>query len=388
MNQPRALPLFCHRAIEWVAVSLLPRCAILLGLIVAGSSVLFVHGVYAQGLSVDVSAGRIVYDPVSVNLGTNNLMGTLRYDIPRGAWVYGTAAAPLRDGDPVWGAFGAGRRFTPRDVDRRLFVGADVDGHGYIFRDTVALLNGTGGALEAMPFVSVGAAQSRLELRGGWRAQTLSFASEVDRRSVVEGGARAIYGQHVRVQGDLKWVHSAEGTFPFISGSVIYGGLPVQVWAQTGKWLGDQLDDVAWGAGVGVALGTRATLWAAARQETPDPLYWNALRRTWSVGMTRRLGRGAPVLLAAPRADANGVSIRIPVADAPGDELFIAGDFNQWMPTPMQRDGREWTIHLPLAKGVYHYAFRSARGNWFVPASVPGRRDDGMGGQVALLVVT
>ena len=362
----------------------------LLSLIVAGSSVVFAGGVCAQGLSVDVSAGRIVYDPVSVNLGTNNVMGTFRYDTSRGAWVYGTAAAPLRDGDPVWGAFGAGGRFTqPGAADRRVFVGADIDGHGFVFRDALALLTGTGGAFEAIPFTSVAAGPGRIELRGGWRGQTLSFASETERRGVVEGGARGIYGLQVRVQGDVKWVHSPEGTFPFVGGSVIYGGVPVQVWAQTGKWLSDQLDDVAWGAGVGVALGNRATFWAAVRQETPDPLYWNALRRTWSVGVTRRLGRGAPTaLLAAPRAEAGGVVIRIPVADAPGDALFIAGDFNQWMPVPMTRDGREWTIRLPLAKGVYHYAFRSARGEWFVPASIPGRRDDGMGGQVAVLLVT
>jgi hypothetical protein len=362
---------------------------LVLSLIVAGSSVLFANGVCAQGLSVDISAGRIVYDPVSVNLGTNNAMATLRYDTSRGAWVYGTGAAPLRNGDPVWGAFGGGGRFTPSSTtDRPIYVGADVDAHGFVFRDRVALLNGTGSAFEAIPFASVAAGPGRIEVRGGWRGQTLSFASETDRRGVVEAGARGVYGLQVRVQGDLKWVHSAEGTFPFVGGSVIYGGLPLQVWAQTGKWLSDQLNDVAWGAGVGLALGTRATLWAAARQETPDPLYWNALRRTWSVGVTRRIGRAAPALLDAPRADANGVLIRIPIADAPGDALFIAGDFNQWMPAPMKREGREWTIRLPLAKGVYHYAFRSARGSWFVPASVPGRRDDGMGGQVALLVVT
>jgi len=362
---------------------------LLLSLLVAGSSVVFATRVYAQGLSVDMSAGRIVYDPVSVNLGTNNAMATLRYDALRGTWVYTTVAAPLRDGDPVWGAFGGGGRFIQSGAtDRPIFVGADLDAHGFVFRDTVALLNGTGGALEAIPFASVAAGPGRIEARGGWRGQTLSFASETERRGVVEGGARAIYGLQVRLQGDLKWVHSAEGTYPFVGGSVIYGGLPVQVWAQTGKWLSDQLNAVAWGVGVGVGLGTRATLWAAARQETPDPLYWNALRRTWSVGVTRRLGRSAPALLEAPRADANGVLIRIPVSDAPGDALFIAGDFNQWMPTPMQRDGREWTIRLPLAKGVYHYAFRSTRGDWFVPASVPSRRDDGMGGQVALLVVT
>jgi len=361
---------------------------VLLSLMVAGSSVALAGRVYAQGFSVDVSAGRIVYDPVSVNLGTNNAMATLRYDMARGAWVYGTMAAPLRSGDPVWGSFGGGGRVTrPGTEDRPVFVGADVDAHGFMFRDTVARLNGTGGALEAIPFASVAAGPGRVELRGGWRGQRLSFASETEGRGVVEGGARAIYGLQVRVQGDLKWVHAPEGTFPFVGGSVIYGGIPVQVWAQTGKWLSDQLNAVAWGAGVGVALGSNATFWGSVRQEPPDPLYWNALRRTWSVGFTRRLGRAAPALLQAPRADANGVVIRVPVADAPGETLFIAGDFNQWMAVPMQREGREWTIRLPLAKGAYHYAFRSARGTWFVPASIPGRRDDGMGGQVAVLLV-
>jgi len=38
--------------------------------------------------------------------------------------------------------------------------------------------------------------------------------------------------------------------------------------------------------------------------------------------------------------------------------------------------------------GVYHYTFRSATGEWFVPVSTAGRRDDGMGGFVAVLVVT
>ena len=54
----------------------------------------------------------------------------------------------------------------------------------------------------------------------------------------------------------------------------------------------------------------------------------------------------------------------------------------------MQREGREWLLRLPLAPGVYHYAFRSDRGQWFVPPSVPNRRDDGMGGYVAVMVVS
>ena len=362
---------------------------IALCLLIAGWVAVSGDGAHAQGLSFDVSAGRIVYDPVSVNLGTNNVMGTVRYDARRGAWVYGTGAAPLRDGDPIWGASGGGGRFTQSGAElRRVFFGAEADAHGFVFRDRVALLTGSGGAVQAIPFASVGAGTARIELRGGWRGQTLDFASETTRRGVVEAGARAIYGLQVRAQADVKWVHATEGTFPFVGGTVSYGGTRVQMWGHTGKWLSDQLDDVAWGGGIGVPLGDRSTLWAMVRQEAPDPLYWNALRRTWSVGVTRRLGRTVTTaLLPAPRTEAGDVVVRVAVADAPGDMLFIAGDFNQWVPTPMQHDGREWTIRLPLAKGVYNYAFRSARGDWFVPASTPGRRDDGFGGQVAVMVV-
>ena len=68
--------------------------------------------------------------------------------------------------------------------------------------------------------------------------------------------------------------------------------------------------------------------------------------------------------------------------------VSIAGDFNNWQLVPMQREGDEWIVRLPLSPGAYHYAFRAANGDWFVPPSTPGRRDDGMGGFVAMLVVS
>ncbi len=54
----------------------------------------------------------------------------------------------------------------------------------------------------------------------------------------------------------------------------------------------------------------------------------------------------------------------------------------------MQRDGRDWLLRITLPPGAYHYAFRSSNGEWFVPSSTPGRQDDGMGGHVALMVVS
>jgi hypothetical protein len=78
--------------------------------------------------------------------------------------------------------------------------------------------------------------------------------------------------------------------------------------------------------------------------------------------------------------------IRIPARLAKGTPS-IAGDFTGWKAVPMVRNGSQWTFATALKPGVYHYAFVAEDGTWFVPASVPGRQSDGMGGQVAVLVV-
>lgn len=346
------------------------------------------EGASAQGWSVDLSAGRTVYDPLSVNVGTNNLAGSIRYDTRRDGWVYGAAAAPLGDQAPFWGASGAGGRFMlPGSETRRATVGVELGAHGFLFRDAVVEQTGNGGTLDAIPFARLSAGAAHVELRGGWRGHALSFGGETQRRGVLETGGRFTYDAPLRLEADARWVRTSEGTYPFMGASVLYGGAAAYVWGQAGKWVSDELDDEAWGVGLGLALGGRATLWATLRQEAPDPLYWNAARRSWSVGVTRRLGRAPATLLPAPRSEDGGVIIRLPVSDAPAGQLSIAGSFNGWTPVPMQREGGEWLIRLPLAAGVYQFAFRSTDGDWFVPASVAGRRDDGMGGHVAVLVV-
>jgi hypothetical protein len=78
--------------------------------------------------------------------------------------------------------------------------------------------------------------------------------------------------------------------------------------------------------------------------------------------------------------------IAIPARGSRGAPSF-AGDFTGWKPVPMLRDGSRWTYTARLGPGVYHYAFVAEDGRWFVPESVAGRQDDGMGGHVAVLVV-
>jgi hypothetical protein len=342
---------------------------------------------HAQGLSVDVAAGRVIYEPVSARIGSNSLTGTLRLDAPGGAWIYGAGAVPIAS-DLTWGGLGAGVRLMPRGTARRVVnAGIDLGGHAFLFRDAVASTTGNGTALDALPFLGMASGPASVEVRGGWRGQTLSSAGLTERRGVLETGVRAGYGGAVRAEADARWVRADGVMYPFAGGTLSVSGSAVQAWAQAGRWLSTQLDEVSWGGGLGVAIGRQSTLWASARQEAPDPLYWNVARRSWSVGVTRRLGRTAPRL--QPQAAQGGgvVVVELAAADAPGTDISIAGDFSGWEPVAMQRVGETWTARLTLAPGVYSYAFRSGGSRWFVPASVAGRRSDGMGGYVARLIV-
>jgi len=344
----------------------------------------------AQIWSVDLSAGRTVYEPIAVNAGTNNLVGTVRFDVLRNAWVYANAALPLGDAAPFWDGGGAGGRFfLPGSGLRHVALGSDADAHAFMFRDAAAQQMGSGGSVEAIPFASIAAGAASLELRGGWRGQSLAFAGVTQHRGVFETGLRGVYDAAVNLQGDVRWVRATEGVFPFLGASIAYSGSsPVTVWGRAGRWVGNTLTNASWGVGAIAAIGSRSTVWFSAQQEAPDPLYWNAERRSWAVGVTRQLSRPAAPIVPVPSTQAGGVLIRISAADAPAGDVAIAGSFNNWQPQPMQREGANWIIRLPLAPGVYQYAFRSASGDWFVPASTPGRRDDGFGGQQAVLVVS
>ena len=343
--------------------------------------------VFAQEWSVDVSAGRTVYDPLAATLGTNTLLGMIRYEGGRDTWVYGAAAPPSGESGTFWGAAGAGRRLMRTPQGGRSSLGADVGVHGFSFRDRLVGLSGTGGTLEASPFVRVTLGDGFVEGGGGWRGHTLSFAGARENRGVFETGVRGGYGAAVRIVGDARWVHAPEGTYPFVAATLAYDGTRGGLWGQAGKWLARDQADRVWGFGGVIILRAGTSVWGSVRRDGPDPLYWNLPRRTWSIGLTQRLGRTPPAVLPMPRSQGGVVVVRLREADAPAGVVAIAGDFNNWQPVPMTRDGGDWVARLTLAPGVYHYAFRSAQGDWFVPLSTAGRRDDGMGGHHAMLVV-
>jgi hypothetical protein len=316
------------------------------------------------------------------------MIAGVRYEPSADASIYGAGAAPLRSEDSPWGVFGAAARVPVVGSSRaRVAVGVDLAGQGYIFRDALAMQTGTGGVVDVMPFTSVSAAASYFEVRGGWRGHRFAAGGVSDRRSVIESGARAAFGRVVQAGAETRVVRSPEGTFPFAGVSLAYRARPVSVWLHGGKWLNEALDDHTWSAGVAYAVNTRVSLSTSVRQDAPDPLYWNPSRRTWNVGMVTRLGKTPLATRPMPTAKPGRVEVRLPVNEAPGRELWVAGNFNEWRPIPMRREGSYWILQMSLPAGVYEYAFRSADGRWFVPASVAARRSDGFGGHVAVLVV-
>ena len=68
--------------------------------------------------------------------------------------------------------------------------------------------------------------------------------------------------------------------------------------------------------------------------------------------------------------------------------VAVAGDWNSWLSTPLEPSRPDrWVVHLPLPPGVYHFTLLVDGRAWTIPSGVPSV-PDGMGGRVAVLVVT
>jgi hypothetical protein len=173
----------------------------------------------------------------------------------------------------------------------------------------------------------------------------------------------------------------------FLGASVITASSSGSLWATAGSWSVDSVTDLQWSAGARLQLHPNVSLESAARHTAFDPQYLQPAQTSWSIGLSVLLGRARVVVPPVPAAYRDGKAlIRLPVS-ASKAAPSIAGDFNSWTPAPMQRDGDHWTYTVAVAPGVYHYSFVSSAGEWYVPKSVAGRKDDGMGGHVAVLVV-
>jgi hypothetical protein len=366
----------------------------------------------AQRWALDVHGGRIRSSLDPSGDATQSVVAGIGFDDAVSAFRVSTGI-PTESGAPVWGALGGFKRVAAHS--RGFTSGIDLSGDGFVFRESSTNTKLGGGLLGSVPRTTQSTATGHALSASALPLVAFDHGPfSIQARAGVSWYSGAINGQSAaRTLGlgelQLTWHPDAgvalapvirrfaaasepASTFAGISGVLASG--PGTLSASVGRWSG--APDTAsaaramWGLGGSLRVSGRATLDARVRHDAFDPLSLAPPQTSWSVGLSfalsapRKASR-APV----PAAYHDGqATIRVPVASVTAAGVpRVAGDFNSWNPAPMQRTGDEWSYTVRVPPGVYNYSFVTAQGTWFVPENVPGRKDDGMGGQVAVLVV-
>ena len=358
----------------------------------------------AQEWRVSAQAGRIhsALDPApseSFALG-------LQYDDPT-ADLRLTGGVPMRSGDPLRGGASAWKRLAMHH--RGVIAGLDLAGNAFRAVDrsaqpaaplpfpfsspTSGNADRSGYALagQLMPVLGYEAYPVQLQLRAGVARYAAKFGDQRSDRSVRLADLQATLtpaSAFAVVPVVQRYQASGETatTFAGVSAMTVSGA--GSLWASVGRWMGGRSEGTPWSAGGRLSLHPIVSLDAAVRRDTFDPLSLQPAQTSWSIGLSvLASGRARQITPPVPAAYKNGrATIRLP-ASATTTPPSIAGDFNAWKPAPMEREGGSWVYRVAVAPGVYNYAFVSADGTWFVPENVPGRKADGMGGVVAVVVV-
>ena len=343
----------------------------------------------AQVWSFDAYAGRANYRtmPSSVS-STTGVLG-LRFNQDRRIFQ-AALGLPLASDTVTWGIVGLGDRLAIRRGG--LAAGADVSIFAHAQRDPVADITGNGLQAELLPMISTSVGAGTFELRSGprWYGSRLGDVDWTRRlwTTEIRGGVQAREG--VLLGTDVRHDRGPDSESYMRAGLSLAATLErVAFEVGVGHWM-QGVDDAApeWDASISIPVLPSVWFFTAAHRETFNPQFLGPARTSWSAGVTFRIGgRETPVSAADVEVEQRGrIIIRVPVSEAPVS-LSIAGDFNGWMPVPMERQGSEWRFALNLTSGVYRFAFQTADGKWIVPESIPNRTDDGMGGWVAVMVV-
>lgn len=102
--------------------------------------------------------------------------------------------------------------------------------------------------------------------------------------------------------------------------------------------------------------------------------------RRWRLALPLAAAAGLALMLYREhRADAGDG--RAPVAfavSAPGREVALVGDFNDWDPgaNRLERHGRTWNVTLRLPPGRYRYAYLVDGRRWLPDPGLPAAADD------------
>ncbi|MEN8376127.1 MAG: glycogen-binding domain-containing protein [Gemmatimonadota bacterium] len=351
----------------------------------------------AQESTLSIDAGQATFDLGQRDIETSHLVLGIMHARPD-LWFGASVSPALTADDPFWGGVWiAASPGVTRDRWRpRLDLGGQVFGQD----DPFGQASGVGVGAEALPRLGYAVVpEVELGVAGGGQVYHSGFGegTEFTRTvGVVEGFAAVTpRGTPSRITGSARHLFAEEGGYTLLELSAYAAGDRIAGWASAGTWLGDVaagVDDTPWEVGAAVRFADRAWVRAGVRREAFDPLYLNDARTSWSIGTSITLGGHKPgstelAGVEPPVVAASGTpEVRLR-ADGAYDEVSIAGDFTNWEARAMTLEGEYWVYRAPLPEGVYSYAFVDGDGGWFVPEGTPGRREDGMGGWVAVLIV-
>ncbi len=142
---------------------------------------------------------------------------------------------------------------------------------------------------------------------------------------------------------------------------------------------------------------------ASAGDQMADPLRGMPAVRHLSLGLRWRLApatRGVGGAVVAPSAPPVA-TLEAPIAEAaegPGETrrlrvrapgavaVEVRGDWTDWRPVALVREGDAWVLPDPLPRGTRRLTVRADGGAWRVPANLAGADDD-FGSRVGLLIV-
>ncbi len=369
-----------------ILVGVLGGSALGLGAVPAASAA-------AQGWEMDVRAGQSSFEALPTAVRTANATLSLRH-LRGERWFQAAASTPLSSEDLFWGAATVRDRLATSHG--RFEVGLDLTGQGHAQRDPATDERGWGVRGEVLPMVSASAGPIVGELRSGGSWYRAEWEDTEWTRNVWASDLRltASPATSLRVSGEARHLNTEEGGYTFVgvSGGGAWEGVSLN--ASVGEWvagLDAGASSTAWSMGASISVGSNTELRGDLRREPVDPLFLSSARTSWGLGVRHRLGgserpppRSGPEIRTGESTGT--VILRLPLSEASAPPS-VAGDFTGWEPVRMDRRGELWRLELSLDSGVYRYAFRTGDGTWFVPEGFPGRRDDGMGGWVAVLVV-
>ena len=354
--------------------------------------------------SVEAQAGRIRSALHPSSEGFESIALGVRYDQMNSLFRV-SAGIPTGGDQPLWGSIAGAHRFALRPG---MFVaGVDVAANAFVLHDRVQRTqeiedvfrqrrvvpapaqSGYAGAFQAMPVIGVETSKIQAHVRAGVSRYASEFADVRFDRTVTAADAQLtlLPSSSVAIMPVVRHFIADEGDHTYGGVTAVAGKSGLTVWGSTGQWLTLDQQEITWAAGASLRLQERLTLSGSARRDVFDPLYNTPGQTAWQVGVAVKLGNVAPLSAPVPAVfDAGKATIRLPAAHTAAPPR-VAGDFTNWKPQPMQRSGDAWVYAVSLQPGVYNYAFVDESGNWFVPEKYPGRKQDGMGGVVAVLVV-